>query len=649
MRILLLSHAFNSLTQRLWLELEADGHDLSLEYDINDATTRKAVALFAPDLILAPFLKRAVPEDVWQATRTLIVHPGPLGDKGPSALDHAVQEGRGIWGVTVLEARDEMDAGPVWAQHPFAMRAATKSSLYRREVTEAAVTAVRMALARIEEGLWPLQPANTGREGAKPAMTQAMRRIDWARMTGAEILARIRAADGQPGVRDEICGHEVWLHDPHEAGATPLARLTPGDVAGQANEAILRRTVDGAIWIGHLTIRLDGRRLKLPATRALEVLGLDAPPEIAGPDAPNGVRTERLGPVAVIRFPFLNGAMSVTRSRRLAEAILRATADGAVWIGQLRVTIPGEDRKLKLPAVEAFRLLGMDLPEPVTDVVEPGGVEVERRGDIAILRFQFHNGAMSERRCRALEAAIRDAAASDARAILLTGGPEFWSNGIDLATIEASASAAEASMDLIEAIDDVCLALLETSGWTMAAMAGNAGAGGVFMALAADEVAARRGVVLNPHYKNMGNLYGSEYWTYTLPRRLGPEGAAALMDTRMPLLARQAAKTGLVDRVIGGSPGDFEAAMIERAAALAAGPELDAMIGAKHARRAADQAARPLSDYRAEELRRMRLNFFGFDTSYHVARLNFITAVPKSRTPLHLARHRQVRRVAAAE
>jgi putative two-component system hydrogenase maturation factor HypX/HoxX len=45
----------------------------------------------------------------------------------------------------------------------------------------------------------------------------------------------------------------------------------------------------------------------------------------------------------------------------------------------------------------------------------------------------------------------------------------------------------------------------------------------------------------------------------------------------------------------------------------------------------------------------MRLNFFGFDTSYHVARLNFITAIPKSRTPLHLARHRQRKRRIAAE
>ena len=54
---------------------------------------------------------------------------------------------------------------------------------------------------------------------------------------------------------------------------------------------------------------------------------------------------------------------------------------------------------------------------------------------------------------------------------------------------------------------------------------GNAGAGGCFLALAADQVWAHGGVVLNPHYKNMGNLYGSEYWTYLLPRRVGEAGA----------------------------------------------------------------------------------------------------------------------------
>jgi len=55
----------------------------------------------------------------------------------------------------------------------------------------------------------------------------------------------------------------------------------------------------------------------------------------------------------------------------------------------------------------------------------------------------------------------------------------------------------------------------------VAALRGNAGAGGAMLALAADYVYARRGVVLNPHYKGMGGLYGSEYWTYSLPRRVG--------------------------------------------------------------------------------------------------------------------------------
>ncbi len=562
MRVLLLSHAFNSLTQRLWLELEAEGHEVSLEYDINDATTRAAVALFQPDVILAPFLKRAIPADIWRNTRTLIVHPGPLGDKGPSALDHAVQEQRETWGVTVLEARAEMDAGPAWAQQPFEMRAAPKSSLYRREVTEAAVTAVRMALARVAEELWPLIPVNTGKEGVKAAMTQEMRAIDWTGMASGDILARVRASDGQPGLREELEGHEVWFHDAHPAEAAVPGQ--PGDIVGHANEAILRKTTDGAIWIGHLSIRLpEGRRLKLPATRALTALGLSLPAEVAATDAPNGVSTERHGDVAVIRFPFLNGAMSVARSHALASAIR---------------------------------------------------------------------------------------AARDAKVILLTGGPEFWCNGIDLATIEAADSPAEESLAAIEAIDDVCQALLETTDClTMAAMAGNAGAGGVFMALAADQVIARSGTVLSPHYKNMGNLYGSEYWTYTLPRRLGSDGAARLMETRMPILAREAARIGLVDEAIDGKPDAFEAAMIERAITLAGSEEYDTLVGSKRATRAADEAVKPLATYREEELTRMRLNFFGFDTSYHVARLNFITAIPKSRTPLHLARHRQTRGRIAAE
>ena len=76
MRILLLTHSFNSLCQRLFVELEAAGHEVSVEFDINDAVTEEAVAHFEPDCLVAPFLKRAIPESVWRSLPCFIVHPG---------------------------------------------------------------------------------------------------------------------------------------------------------------------------------------------------------------------------------------------------------------------------------------------------------------------------------------------------------------------------------------------------------------------------------------------------------------------------------------------------------------------------------------------------------------------------------------------
>ena len=190
-------------------------------------------------------------------------------------------------------------------------------------------------------------------------------------------------------------------------------------------------------------------------------------------------------------------------------------------------------------------------------------------------------------------------------------------------------------------MDDLVREIVTTDGqFTIAAMQGNAGAGGVFLALAADRVFARDGVVLNPHYKGMGNLYGSEYWTYLLPRRVGAQAAEALTRGRLPMSAAQAAACGLVDDHFGASPEAFRAEVARRAHAWASAPGAAAELAAKRARRAADEAARPLEAYRADELARMRRNFFGFDPSYHIARDHFVRKVPRSRTPLYLARHR---------
>jgi putative two-component system hydrogenase maturation factor HypX/HoxX len=176
----------------------------------------------------------------------------------------------------------------------------------------------------------------------------------------------------------------------------------------------------------------------------------------------------------------------------------------------------------------------------------------------------------------------------------------------------------------------------------IAAMQGNAGAGGVFMALAADQVWARRSVVLNPHYKNMGNLYGSEYWTYLLPRRVKSVSAQDVMSRRLPVSASQAAQMGLVDAAFGDTPGEFVATVRARAAALAASAELPALLQTKQQQRQLDEARKPLVQYREDELAHMRRNFYGFDPSYHIARSNFVHRVAPSWTPRHLAIHRGI-------
>ena len=580
LRILLLCHSFNSLTQRLFAELRAAGHTLSVELDIADSVTEEAVALFQPDLVLAPFLKRRIPAAVWQRVTCLVVHPGPPGDQGPSALDLAIWRGEPHWGVTVLQANGDFDAGPVWAHASFDMRPATKGSLYRREVTQAALRATLAAVQRFAGGE---REAPAWTDGAplvrwQPLLRQNERAVHWVEDSTATVLAKLRSGDGQPGVLDALWGQPCYLGDAHAASAATMAEFegaAPGALLAVRDGALLRRTVDGGVWIG------QARRADPPGT-------------------------------------------------------------------------PPAQGSFKLVAAELFALEAAGLPQrPVPLERAPDewgelcyaehGPEGARVGSLS---FDFYNGAMSTARCERLRAALLQVRERDTQVLLLLGGEGFFSNGIDLNSIEAAAhragdSAADASWRNIHAMNDVALAVLQTTDrLTVSVLRGNAGAGGAFLALAADQVWAHGGVVLNPHYKNMGNLYGSEYWTYLLPRRLGEAGAKDLMAQRLPLLASEALRMGLIDHNDEGSREGFEERCLQRALALARSYNESGELEAKQNRREQDEAHRPLAHYREQELARMHRNFYGFDPSYHVARHHFVHKQPHAWTPRHLAVHR---------
>ncbi len=558
MRILLLTHSFNSLTQRLFVQLTEQGHEVSVEFDINDTVTVDAVDRFLPDLVIAPFLKRAIPEAVWRHRVCFVVHPGVPGDRGPSALDWAILNEERRWGVTVLQATAEMDGGPVWASSDFAMRDATKASLYRGEVTTAAVAAVTEAVERFAAGDYaPVAAEHIDSDGRpRPLCRQVDRQIDWAKDSTAAILKKIRSADGFPGLKATVAGRALYLYDAHEAATISGA---PGTVVATSGPAIGIATRDGGIWVGHVRDRESPQPFKLPAFVALTDSNIGALPRVEC-DSQGGYR------------------------------------------------------------------------EIITTI----------DGDVATIDFEFYNGAMGTAQCERLLAAFDAARLSGARVIVLAGGRDFWSNGMHLNLIEASDSPADASWQNINAIDNLAEAVISaTDCLVVAALSGNAGAGGVFLARAADYVWAHEQLVLNPHYKDMGNLYGSEFWTYLLPRCCGDVRAGQIIEGRLPMGAREARELGLVDEVLAPDRLQFAAAARKRAQEIAARDDLDLLIAEKATRRDADEALRPLADYRAGELERMRLNFYGFDPSYHIARYDFVYKTPRSHTPLTIARHRR--------
>ncbi|MGW1894530.1 enoyl-CoA hydratase-related protein [Streptomyces sp. NPDC002004] len=562
MHILLVASAYNSLTQRVHAELRDRGHSVGVELVRDEETVRDAVARHTPELVVAPMLRTAIPHVVWSAYTCLVVHPGPVGDRGPSSLDWALHEGAETWGVTVLQAHEEMDAGDVWATAAFPVPPVGKSDLYRGEVSDAALSAVLRAVDRFASGTYTPRSQSTLRTvRARPFLRQPQRRIRWESDSTETVLRTLRAADSQPGVLDELLGDEWFLHGGHPEDGL---RGRPGDLLATRAGALCRATTDGAVWIPELRPR---RRAGGPGT-----VKLPAALALAG----------------------------------------------------------------RLPALP-------ELPAPLH--IEDGGehgrtwsdIRYREEGRVGVLSFSFPGGAMSTAHCRRLLDAYRFACTRPTSLLVLGGQRDFFSNGIHLNVIEAAPDPAAESWANITAMDDLVEAVLTTTDrLVVAAVGGNAAAGGLMLALAADEVWCRAGAVLNPHYRLMG-LYGSEYWTYTLPRRVGRAAADRLTQDALPVTASAALGLGLVDRVVDCAPQDFTAEVTRSAARLASSPGAQARIAAKKADREREEAVKPLAAYRAEELARMLTTFGDPDAPYHALRRAFVRKEPVTRTPAHLA------------
>jgi putative two-component system hydrogenase maturation factor HypX/HoxX len=80
------------------MELAACGYAISVVLALSPDEMRAGVRLFQPELIICPYLKEKVPDDIWRYHVCLIVHPGIKGDRGPSSLDWAIMNEESEWG-----------------------------------------------------------------------------------------------------------------------------------------------------------------------------------------------------------------------------------------------------------------------------------------------------------------------------------------------------------------------------------------------------------------------------------------------------------------------------------------------------------------------------------------------------------------------
>lgn len=444
LRVLFFVNKHNGLSQRVAQELKESNHAID-SMEVCEINEPSEMAKYSnekkPDLILCPFLTKRVPEEVWSSPTIpcLIVHPGIEGDRGASSLDWALKDQWEYWGVTVMQAAQEMDAGDIWSTKNFKIdrpniNTLTKSSLYSNEVTSAAVQNCLQALENFIENVKPRpldysQPQVTG--SLRPNMKKEDRRVNWE-LPMEEVARLVRMSDSSPGAIAQFRQRDsetTWSSEMRIFGAHleehDLCNVkgVPGEIIGHRNDAVLVKCGQGAVWISHI----KKNKLKLPATfwlsdgpfqelptPAIEVPHKEFPKtfqEIWTTISPEGVCS--------VNFNFLNGAMSTRQCRQL-ESVLKNL----------------------------------------------------------------------EQDCRV-------------KVIVLKGGYNFFSNGIHLNVIESARNPSQESWANINGINDVIKCIFTSKKPTVSALQGNAGAGGAMMALASDIAVSREGVVLTPCYHAM--------------------------------------------------------------------------------------------------------------------------------------------------
>jgi len=331
MKILLLVTAFNSQSQAIYTRLQEKGHTVSITFAISEAQMLSEVTAFEPELILCPFLKNYLPAAVYDNYPTYIFHPGPRGDRGPNALEYALQSHTKRWGLVVLKANADYDGGDIYAEESFEVRETYKASLYRQEIVQASLKALDTFFENQADEKAVAQEMNPIHQ----KFTQEMRAIDWQKDDTKTIISKIHLSDSLPGVKDEILGVSCYLYGAWEE---EKFRGKTKAILAKRDGAICLGTIDGAVWVTHVK---ESGKFKLPATYVLKekLKGIkeERLPLVFDKSYETfyEVSVEKRDNVAYLCFNFHNGAMSTAQCIRLKYAVeyLKTECEVLVLVG----------------------------------------------------------------------------------------------------------------------------------------------------------------------------------------------------------------------------------------------------------------------------------------------------------------------------
>jgi putative two-component system hydrogenase maturation factor HypX/HoxX len=230
-------------------------------------------------------------------------------------------------------------------------------------------------------------------------------------------------------------------------------------------------------------------------------------------------------------------------------AICISTIDGSLWITHLK-----EINRFKLPSSYVLKEKLKGIKEDRLPLIFDKSyktfyeISCEIKDKIAYLYFNFHNGAFRTEQCIKLKYAF-EYLQERVKVIVLMGGLDFFSNGINLNILEDSRKNGEDGWSNINGINDLVKSIIFAENIiTIASLSKNSGAGGLILAAACDYIVGSKDRILNPHYKLLG-LTGSEYHSYLLPKKVGEKKAKELLDNCLPISMIEGKKIGLIDKI----------------------------------------------------------------------------------------------------